>query len=76
MKNREGGRGREGVRSKKLTVCPFTENPTLSLSISDFSPCIELTTRISWVTAPLELGGMTVLVGGSISNFKNFGTAA
>lgn len=37
---------------------------------------MELVTRISCVIAPLELGGITVPLGGSISNFKNLGTAA
>lgn len=37
---------------------------------------MELTSFISCETMPLELGGTVVLVGGNISNFKYFGTAA
>jgi hypothetical protein len=41
-----------------------------------FSPCCEFTTLISWVTAPLELGGIDELLAGSISSLRYLGTAA
>lgn len=61
-----------GVR----TVLPPVTKESFSFNMMDFSPCMVFTMRTSWVTAPLDMGGMELLEGGNISNFIYLGTAA